>query len=78
MKFKKGDRVVVLHHQYMSKPDKYPKGEVFEIGSRAIEYNELSNSNERYFKEDDYFWAISAEDLELEHVFNSPLYKALR
>lgn len=81
-KFKVGDRVVVIRDQNIRDLNKgtlmYPKGETFEICQRTVDYNNTGLiSLERYFKDSDYNWTVAADDLELEHIFNSPLNQAL-
>lgn len=83
MKFKLGDRVVVLADQHVkdfpSGDPLYPRGEVFEISPRSIVYNEAGYDNEpKYFKDSDRMYVVKECDLELEDIYNSPLYKALK
>lgn len=73
-KFKIGDTVVVMKETHVPG---YDLGTTFIISKRCIEYNSQFSS-ERYFKEEDYDWVVSGEEVVLKEIWDSPLYQAMR
>lgn len=69
-KFKSGDRVVIARNNTF--PD--DKERTSRIGSRQI----ISNGVYDVVTFLGNMWVCNAEDLEFEHIYDSPLYKALK
>lgn len=72
-KFKKGDRVVLAHPDSFSIKEEHPMGRAGTIIS--IKNEVVASVNLDHTKEE-YCW-LYVKELEYEHIYNSPLYKAL-